>query len=168
MPCPWPQGHSKGEILALVHGQFISFHLPLEHPSSRRAGAQHKGISFRVGRRFHQWDGCWMPTLQLRPEHSQECSSMPPWTHRLREKRQLSWKKTSGCPFTVLFSCGLDGIRVSLLPSPCWNQDDCVLGRVSADSSVFIPVCEHVGSNRRWSLPSPAWDWSTLEYCREK
>lgn len=169
MPLPWPQGHSKGEILTLAHGQFVSFHLPLEHPSSHRAGAQHGGISFHVGRRrFHQWDGCWMPTLQLRPGHSQERSSIPLRPTGSEKKGSCPGRKRLDVPFVVLFSCDLDGMRVSLLPSPCWNQDECVLGRVSADSSVSVPVREHIGSNRCWSSPSPAWDWGTLEYCREK
>ena len=162
-------GTQRRRDLPLAHGQLISFHLPLEHPSPRRAAARHGGTSFQAGRRRSlEQDGCWMPTLQLRPRHSQEHSRMRPWTPRLLEERQLSWRKPSGSPFIMLFSSGLGGIRASPLPSPCWSQGERALGRVSAGSGVSVPMHEHIGSNRHWSSLSPARDWGTLEYHREK
>lgn len=159
----------RRRALPLAHGQLIYFHLPLEHPSPCRTRAGHRGTGFQVGRRRSlQWNGCWMQTQQLRPRHSQEHSRMPPWTHRLQEKRQLSWRKPSGSPFIMLFSCGLDGIRASPLPCPCWSWGEGALERISAGSSVSVPAHECIGSNMHRSSPSPAWDWGMLEYCRKK
>lgn len=76
---------------------------------------------------------------------TQERSRMPPWTQRLLEKRQLSWRKPSGSSFVMLFSCGgLDGVRASPLPSPCRSRGERAPGRVSVQAAVCPSLCMSV------------------------
>lgn len=137
-------GTQRRRDLPLAHGHLISFYLPLEHPSPHRAWAQHRRTSFNLGRRRSlQQDGCWMQIQQLRPGHSQEHTACP--LGPLLEKRQLSWRKPFGSPFVVLFSCGgVDGVRASLLPSPCWSWTQCAPGGcLCGQQCVCVSVSVH-------------------------